>query len=404
MAGKKLVYVDNNATTRVDDEVIEAMKPYFTELYGNPSSIHNFGGQIGRKIADARAQVSELLGAQDTEIVFTSGGTESDNFAIKGVLEYFPDKRHIVTTKVEHHAVLNLCDKLAKEGYQVTKLSVDRKGNLDADELRHSLRDDTAIVSIMYANNETGVIFPVEKIGQIVKERGITFHVDAVQAVGKIPLNLKDSPIDLLSLSGHKFHAPKGVGSLYIKRGTRIKPMLIGGHHERGRRAGTENVPGIIALAKACELGQRHMRDELTRVKGMRDRLEREILSRFKNALVNGDRESRTPNTTNISFEYVEGESILLYLDEKGIAASSGSACTSGSLEPSHVLRAMGVPFTAAHGSVRFSLSRFNADEDIDHILSELPPIIERLLQISPFGREALQAQVQEICHEPSID
>jgi cysteine desulfurase len=286
----------------------------------------------------------------------------------------------------------------------VTKLSVDRKGNLDLDELRSSLRDDTAIVSIMYANNETGVIFPIEEIGKIVKERGITFHVDGVQAVGKIPLNLKNSTIDLLSLSGHKFHAPKGIGALYIKRGTRIKPMIVGGHHERGRRAGTENVPGIIGLAKACEMAQKYMQDELTRVKGMRDRLEKELLSRCKNALVNGNRESRTPNTTNISFEYVEGESILLYLDEKGIAASSGSACTSGSLEPSHVLRAMGVPFTAAHGSVRFSLSRFNTDEEIDYILSELPPIIDRLLQISPFGKEVLQAKVQEICHEPSVD
>jgi cysteine desulfurase len=390
MGEKKLVYVDNNATTRVDEEVVHAMQPYFTGLYGNPSSIHSFGGQIAKKIADARGQVAELLGAQDTEIVFTSGGTESDNFAIKGVLEYFPDKKHIVTTKVEHHAVLSLCDKLAKEGYQVTKLSVDRKGNLDLNELRNSLRDDTAIVSIMYANNETGVIFPVEKIGQIVKERGITFHVDGVQAVGKIPINLKDSPIDLLSLSSHKYHGPKGIGALYIKRGTRIKPMIVGGHHERGRRAGTENVPGIIGLAKACELAQKYMQDELTRIKGMRDRLEEKILARFKNALVNGDRENRTPNTTNISFEYVEGEAILLYLDERGIAASSGSACTSGSLEPSHVLRAMGVPFTAAHGSVRFSLSRFNTDEDVDYILSELPPIIERLLEISPFGREVL--------------
>lgn len=395
MAEKRLVYVDNNATTRVDDEVIEAMMPYFNQFYGNPSSIHNFGAQVAKRVAAARAQVAEFLGAQDTEIVFTSGGTESDNFAIRGVLEYFPEKRHIVTTKVEHHAVLNLCDKLSKEGYRVTKLSVDRKGNLDLDELRDSLDDDTAIVSIMYANNETGVIFPVQKIGEIVKERGITFHVDAVQAVGKIPINLKDSPIDLLSLSGHKFHAPKGIGALYIKKGTRIKPMLIGGHHERGRRAGTENVPGIIGLAKACELAQRYLQDELTRVKGMRDRLEKEILSSLPNAMINGDLENRTPNTSNISFEYVEGEAILLYLDEKGIAASSGSACTSGSLEPSHVLRAMGVPFTAAHGSVRFSLSRFNTEEDIDYILSVLPPIIKRLLEISPFGKEASESGVR---------
>ena len=404
MGGKRLIYVDNNATTGVDDEVVKAMEPYFTELYGNPSSIHSFGGQIAGKIAGARAQVAEILGAQETEIVFTSGGTESDNFAIKGVLEYYPDRRHIVTTKVEHHAVLNLCDKLAKEGYQVTKLSVDRQGSLDLNELRSSLREETAIVSVMYANNETGVVFPVEEIGKIVKERGITFHVDGVQAVGKMPINLKDSTIDLMSLTGHKCHAPKGIGALYIKRGTRIKPMLIGGHHERGRRAGTENVPGIIGFGKACELAGRFMQDELTRVKGMRDRLEEGILASFKNATVNGDRAKRTPNTTNISFEFIEGESILLYLDERGIAASSGSACTSGSLEPSHVLRAMGVPFTAAHGSIRFSLSRFNTDDDVDCILAELPPIIERLLEISPFGREVLQAKAQEVCYEPAVD
>jgi len=385
---KKIVYVDNNATTRVDPAVAQEMSPYLTEYYGNPSSMHSFGGRVSHKIAQSREKVAGLLGASDLrEIMFTSCGTESDSTAIIGALKANPDRRHIVTTRVEHPAVLNLCQTLEKEGYSVTFLDVDSAGNLDLNDLRRAIRKDTAIVSIMYANNETGVIFPIEEIGTIVKEREVLFHTDAVQAVGKIPLDLKSSTIDLLSLSGHKLHAPKGIGVLYIKRGTKIRPFLVGGHQEEGRRAGTEAVPNIVALGKAAELAGRHMEEENTRVKEMRDKLEKGLLERIPDGRINGDPEHRLPNTTNISFEFVEGEAILLHLDQEGICASSGSACTSGSLEPSHVLRAMGVPYTAAHGSVRFSLSRYNTDEEMDFIIEKLPPIIKNLRSISPFGR-----------------
>jgi cysteine desulfurase len=385
---KRSVYADNNATTKVDEAVLQEMLPYFSELYGNPSSMHFFGGQVEKKLTEAREKTAALLNVQPEEVIFTSCGTESDNLAIHSTLMSYPEKRHIITTKVEHPAILNYCKQLAKRGYGVTFLSVDREGMIDPNELYDSLRDDTAIVSVMYANNETGVIFPIEEIGKIVKEHGAVFHTDAVQAAGKIPLDMaKLEMIDLLSISGHKFHAPKGVGALYVRRGTKFRPLLIGGHQERGRRPGTENTASLIALGKASELALAAMEDELTRVKALRDRLERELLTRIPDASVNGHPTKRTPNTLNMSFKYVEGEAILLMLSEAGIAASSGSACTSGSLEPSHVLRAMGVPFTAAHGSVRFSLSRFNTEEDIDYIIAQLPPIIQRLREISPFGR-----------------
>ncbi len=385
---KRTVYADNNATTKVDEKVVEEMLPYLSELYGNPSSMHLFGGQVEKKLVEARERVASMLNAEPTEIVFTSCGTESDNLAIHSTLMSYPEKRHVITTKVEHPAILNYCKYLSKRGYGVTFLSVDRQGMLDLNELYDSLRNDTAIVSIMYANNETGTIFPVEEIGKMVKERGAIFHTDGVQAGGKIPLDMqKLVSIDFLSMSGHKFHAPKGIGILYIRRGTKFRSLLIGGHQERGRRPGTENTASVVAIGKAAELAQAGLDDELTRVKGMRDRLERELLARIPDAEVNGHPTMRTPNTLNISFKYVEGEAILLMLSDKGIAASSGSACTSGSLEPSHVLRAMGVPFTFAHGSVRLSLSRFNSDEDVDYILEQLPPIIERLRDISPFGR-----------------
>jgi cysteine desulfurase len=385
---KRSVYADNNATTKVDEVVLQEMLPYFSELYGNPSSMHFFGGQVEKKLTEAREKTAALLNAQPEEIILTSCGTESDNLAIHSTLMSYPEKRHIITTKVEHPAVLNYCKQLAKRGYGVTFLSVDREGMIDPNELYNSLREDTAIVSVMYANNETGVIFPIAEIGKIVKEHGAVFHTDAVQAAGKIPLDMaKLESVDLLAISGHKFHAPKGVGALYVRRGTKFRPLLIGGHQERGRRPGTENTASIIALGKASELALTAMEDELTRVKAMRDRLERELLQRIPDASVNGHSTKRTPNTLNMSFKYVEGEAILLMLSEAGIAASSGSACTSGSLEPSHVLRAMGVPFTAAHGSVRFSLSRFNAEADIDYIIEQLPPIIQRLREISPFGR-----------------
>ena len=389
----RTVYVDNNATTKVAPEVLEAMMPYFSEYYGNPSSMHFFGGQVARKVNEARERAADLLGADPSEIVFTGCGTESDNAAILGTVDSYPEKRHFITTRVEHPAVGNVSTYLSRKGYRVTELVVDREGRLDLDELKESITGQTAIVSAMYANNETGVIFPIEKIAEIVKEKGIPFHTDAVQAVGKIPINLRKLPIDLLSLSGHKLHAPKGIGILYIRKGTKFSPFMIGGHQEKGRRGGTENVPYIIGLGKACELAQKNMEDENTRVKALRDYLEQKILDRIPNTLVNGDRVNRLPNTVSVSFEYVEGESILLLLSDLGICASSGSACTSGSLEPSHVLRAMGVPFTAAHGSIRFSLSVYSTKEEMDYIIEHLPPIIQRLRDISPFWKDYLKSQ-----------
>ncbi len=392
---KRLVYVDNNATTRVAPEVVAAVVPYFNEFYGNPSSMHTFGGQIAKKIEQAREKVADLIGASPQEIVFTSGGTEGNNTAIRGVLEANPDKRHIITSRVEHPAVLNVCQYLSKRGYEVTELGVDSEGLLDLDELREAIREDTVLITIMYANNETGVIFPAEEIGEIAKEKGITFHCDAVQAVGKLPLDMSKSNIDIFSLSGHKLHAPKGVGALYIRKGVRFKPLMLGGHHENNRRAGTENVPSIVGLGVACELAKKYLAEEQTKVRKLRDKLEEQILSTMPNARLNGHKFLRLPNTTNISFEYVEGEAILLLLDEVGICASSGSACTSGSLEPSHVLRAMGVPFTAAHGSVRFSLSRYNTEEEVDYIVKSIPPIIRRLKEISPYSAEIEELELR---------
>jgi len=389
----KTVYVDNNATTKVSPEVLEEMLPYFSELYGNPSSMHFFGGQVQKKVNEAREKVADLLGADPSEIVFTSCGTESDNAAILGTLDSYPEKRHLITSRVEHPAVGNVSTYLGRKGYRVTELSVDREGRLDLDELRESFTDETALVTIMYANNETGVIFPIEEIGEIVKAKGISFHTDAVQTVGKVPINQKKSRVDMLSLSGHKLHAPKGIGVLYIRKGTKFSPFMIGGHQEKGRRGGTENVPYIIGLGKACELAKKHLDEENTRVKTLRDYLEAKILEKIPNTLINGDPLNRLPNTVSVSFEYVEGESILLLLSDLGICASSGSACTSGSLEPSHVLRAMGVPFTAAHGSIRFSLSIYNTKEEMDYIIEHLPPIIQRLRDISPFWKDYLKSQ-----------
>jgi cysteine desulfurase len=380
-----VVYMDNNATTRVDPEVLQEMMPYLSDYYGNPSSMHTFGGQVGSKIRKARQQVAALLGCEPDEIIFTSCGTESDNAAILGTLSIVPHKRTVITTRVEHPAVLSPCRNLEQHGYRIIELGVDKHGCLNLAELESAINDDTAIVSVMYANNETGVIFPIEKIASICKAKGVTFHTDAVQAVGKIPLNLKTSAIDMLSLSGHKLHAPKGIGVLYVRRGTRLSPYLLGGHQENNRRGGTENVPGIVALGKACEIALHHLDEENTRVKALRDKLESKILATCPDCMVNGDSENRLPNTLNISFEYIEGESILMMLDRFGICASSGSACTSGSLEPSHVLRAMGVPFTAAHGSIRFSLSRYNTEQEVDYVAEKLPPIINRLRELSPF-------------------
>jgi cysteine desulfurase len=381
----KTIYFDNNATTKVADEVLEEIKPYFCDLYGNPSSMHTFGGQVGIKIREAREKTAALLGCDPGEIIFTGCGTESDNTAIKGTLAAHPNRRKVITTRVEHPAVLSVCRDLENQGYTVVELAVDKKGRLDLSELESHLDDNTAIVTIMFANNETGVVFPIDKIAEMVKSKGIIFHTDAVQAVGKIPINLSKSNIDLLSLSGHKLHAPKGVGVLYVRKGTRLAPFMLGGHQEGGRRAGTENVPGIIGLGRACELAMQNFDQENKKVKSLRDKLEKGILAKCPDCMVNGDTESRLPNTSNISFEFIEGEAILLMLDRFGICASSGSACTSGSLEPSHVLRAMGVPFTAAHGSIRFSLSRYNTEEEVNYTIEKIPPIIARLRELSPF-------------------
>lgn len=389
-ANEKVVYMDNNATTRVAPEVVEAMMPYLTDAYGNPSSMHTFGGEVGNAVKTARQKVAALLGADPEEITFTSCGTESDSTAILSALRTYPEKRHVITTRVEHPAVKSLCENLETvtgHKYKVTRLKVDSDGMLDMDEYEEALSEDTAIVSVMWANNETGVIFPVEEMARMAKSRGILFHTDAVQAVGKLDIKLKELDIDFLSLSGHKLHAPKGVGVLYVKRGTVFVPFLTGGHQEAGRRGGTENVASIVALGRACELAGEKMDDENGRVRMLRDKLEEGLLSRVPKSMLNGHKTNRLPNTANISFEYVEGEAILLHMNRHRICASSGSACTSGSLEPSHVLRAMGVPFTAAHGSIRFSLSVYNTEEEIDFVIEKMPAIIESLRNMSPFWK-----------------
>lgn len=381
------IYLDNNATTRPAPEVLDVMTPYLTDLYGNPSSMHTFGGQVHKKIDEARAHVAALINADPEEIVFTSCGTESDNTAIMSALETSPRKKHLITTRVEHPAVLNLCRHLGRKGYRTSYLPVNTLGQLEPAALAAAVDEDTVIVSVMFANNETGVIFPVETIASRLHEQGVLFHTDAVQAAGKIPLDVKKTPVHMLTISGHKLHAPKGVGALYVRKGTRFHPLIIGGHQEHGRRAGTENVASIIGFGKAAELAKTNLAEEIRYLGRLRDRLEQGLLGSCPNTRVNGDTARRLPNTANISFEYIEGEAILLRLNEFGICASSGSACTSGSLEPSHVLRAMGVPYTAVHGSIRFSLSRYNTEKDIDTVLEVMPNIIRELRELSPFGR-----------------
>ncbi len=383
----KIIFLDNNATTMVAPEVVEAMIPYFSNYYGNASSMHTFGGQVGKQINIAREQMASLIGAEPSEIIFTSCGTESDSTAIMAALQSQPEKRHLITTKVEHAAILAMFQHLETKGYEVTWLDVDNKGQIDLAVLADSMRRDTALVSIMYANNETGTVFPIQKIAEMVKERGILFHTDAVQAVGKEEINLSSMPIDYLSLSGHKLHAPKGIGALYVRKGTRYRPFLRGGHQENNRRAGTENTPYIIGLGVACELARQNMGVENVEVKRLRDKLEQGIIANIPDLMINGDTENRLPNTTNIAFQFIEGEAILLHMDLHGICASSGSACTSGSLEPSHVLRAMDVPFSFAHGSIRFSLSRYTTEEEIDYTLDKLPNIVKTLRDISPFRK-----------------
>jgi cysteine desulfurase len=383
------VYTDNNATTKVADAVIQEMLPYLGELYGNPSSMHTFGDQVGKKIIQARQRVADLINADPGEIVFTSCGTESDNSAVYAAIHAHPEKKHIITSNVEHPAINNLYKHLKKTaGYAVTFVPVDKKGNLNLDLLYRSMTDNTALVSLMWANNETGVIFPIREIAARAREKGILFHTDAVQAVGKVPIDVKETGVDMLSLSGHKIHAPKGIGVLYIKKGFKFSPFLIGGHQEKGRRGGTENTASIIGLGRACELAGENLPVMNTRVRQLRDTLQAGLLEKIPCSSVNGDLDRRLPNTLSIGFDAVEGESILLLLDREGICASSGSACTSGSLDPSHVLMAMEVPFKSAHGSIRFSLSHYNTKEEMDHIIRVLPPVIQKLRDMSPFWKD----------------
>lgn len=382
----KQVYLDNNATTRMAPEVLEAMQPFFTELWGNPSSMHVFGGQVRKHIERARAQVAALIGADPSEIVFTSGGTESDNMAIRGAAEAAGPAAQLLTTRVEHPAVLEPCRLLKERGWSLVEMAVDNLGRLQLADLQEALSLGRTVASIMWANNETGVVFPMARIAELVKAAGGILHTDAVQAVGKAPIDVRQVPVDLLTLSGHKLHAPKGVGALYIRRGTRLPPLLLGGHQEAGRRAGTENVPYIVALGLACELARQQLEDGMRQMAQLRDQLQAGILQACPDVSINGDLEQRLPNTLNISFQYIEGESILYHLSDYGIAAASGSACSSGALEPSHVIRAMGVPFMAVHGSIRFSLSRYTTAAEIAYVLEHLPPIIARLRAISPFS------------------
>ncbi|HOF62384.1 MAG TPA: cysteine desulfurase NifS [Candidatus Latescibacteria bacterium] len=384
----KPIYFDNNATTCVAPEVRDAMMPFFNELYGNPSSMHTFGGQIAKHVQRARERVAAFLNADPSEIIFTSCGTESDNMAIHGTAELLGPQSKVITSRVEHPAVLSPCRRLKGMGYREIELPVDTLGRLDLEALREALKDGTpAIVSLMWANNETGVIFPMEKIVEIAKEAGAIVHTDAVQAAGKMPIDVKRVPVDMLSISGHKLHAPKGIGIFYLRRGTRLKTFMLGGHQESGRRGGTENVPYIVGLGKAAELAAANMDEERCTLARLRDKLENGLLATCPDASVNGDRANRLPNTSNISFEYIEGEAILYHLSDLGICASTGSACATGSLEPSHVIRAMGVPFTAVHGSVRFSLSRYNTEAEIDYVLEHMPRIVRKLRDISPFGQ-----------------
>ena len=364
------------------------MLPFFNEKYGNPSSIHRFGGSIRKYVDTAREQVAMLLNADPSEIFFTSCGSESNNMAIQGFCRQHANKARLITSAVEHPAVRGCCRAMAEENITLSEIGVDTEGLLDIEAIKKNSLDNHTLVTLMWANNETGVLFPIPEVAEIVKERGGILHTDAVQAVGKIPINLKDIPVDMLSLSGHKLHAPKGIGVIFIREGTEIQPLLYGGHQEKGIRAGTENVPYIIGLGKACELAAGRLEEENSRVRGMRDRLEKNLFEKCKDAKVNGHTKHRLPNTTNISFEFIEGESILLLLDEKNIAASSGSACTTGSLAPSHVMEAMGVPYTLAHSSIRFSLSIFNTDKEIDIVIREMPDIVDYLRRISPFVKD----------------
>ena len=383
-SSRPLIYFDNNATTALDPAVVEAMLPYLTDLYGNPSSAYSFGRRVGRALDTAREQVAALIDCDPAELIFTGSGSEGNNTALHSALQADRDRRHVVTSGVEHSATKNFCDRLARRGFEVTWLPVDSAGLLDLDDLRAAVRDDTAVVSLMWANNETGVLFPVEEAAAIARAKGAYFHTDAVQAVGKVPVSLQNSPVHFLSLAGHKLHAPKGVGALYVGRRTRFTPFVVGGGQEEGRRGGTENVAGIVALGKAAELAAAHMQTELTTVRALRDRFEEGVLAHVPATEVNGDRTHRLPNTSNLYFRGVEGEALLILLDKAGICASAGSACTAGSIHPSHVLTAMGFSTERARGSLRFSFSRFNTDAEVDQALTILKNAVEKLRAMMP--------------------
>lgn len=392
MNPKNIIYLDNNATTAVSQEVFEAMRPFFCERYGNPSSIHRFGGSVASEIEKARRRAADLLGSSfrdsdgnASEIIFTSCGCEGDNAAINAAISARPGRNRIVTTMVEHPGVLACCKDLSRRGFEIEYIPVDERGRLDLAYAERVINEATAVVSVMWANNETGTIFPVETVARMAHAKGALFHTDAVQAAGKMPIHLDSNEIDFLTISGHKLHAPKGVGVLFVRRGTRFKPLIFGGHQEKSRRGGTENVASIIGLGKACELAARNLTTESVQLRRLRDRLEAGLREKIPCIRINGDLENRLSNTSSISFEYIEGESILMLLDMQNICASSGSACTTGSLEPSHVLRAMNLPYTAAHGTVRFSLSKYNTEEEIDFVVKTMPSIIERLRSISPY-------------------
>lgn len=383
-------YFDNNATTRTAPEVVEAMLPFFSERYGNASSMHAFGGSVHKDMEEARAKIASFLGCEPMEVVFTSCGSESDNHALCGTVEALGPQTTVITSKVEHPAILQPCARLESQGIRVERIGVHKDGTLDMDAYRAALEiPGPKVVSLMWANNETGVLFPIRECAELAKAAGAIFHTDATQAVGKLgEVDMSKVPADMLSFSGHKLHAPKGIGVLFVRHGTPVRPFLLGGHQERSRRAGTENIPYIVGLGKAVELAAAEISSgEIDRVRGLRDRLEAGLL-KIPQAVVNGNREKRLPNTLNISFPYIEGEAILYHLSDAGICASSGSACTSGSLEPSHVLRAMDAPFTALHGSIRLSLSRYNTEGDVDAVLAVLPGIVAKLRELSPFWKE----------------
>jgi cysteine desulfurase len=383
MTDSELIYFDNNATTRVDPAVVEEMMPYLTELYGNPSSGYRFGQQVGKALDLARERVAELLGCEPGEILFTSCGTESTNAAIHSALQMDRDRQHIITTRVEHSATLKTCELLAKRGYEITWLGVDSRGQVDVRELEKAIRPDTALVSMMWANNETGVMFPLEEIADIVRAKGALFHTDAVQAIGKVPVRLSDAKINFLSLSGHKLHCPKGVGVLYVNRRTKFAPFMTGGGQESGKRAGTQNVASIVGLGKACEIAAQYLDHEATEVRAMRDAFEEGILERIPFAQVNGDRSHRLPNTSNLAFEGLESEAVLMLLDQAGVCCSSGSACTTGSIHPSHVLKAMGFSDDRARASLRFSFSRFNRREEVPRALELVEGVVGKLRRVA---------------------